>query len=421
MPHNKPSFKSLYCCLFRKNKAYRQHCHPINNQKNILFVNFYILIYITVKIYKKENIMIDKLKIIGFILCMAVPAFGQAQTPSAGVWENGTVTAKIIADPVTGMARFGSTSSAVDVDIFTSRHLFLSNDNGLGPTPRLTLNSNGKIGINTVTPQKVFEVQTLANDTAAFGRTLAIGEWTGIQLGYLEPWNSFYRKSAIVFQRTDATAARGKLMFLNNTAADASPAGVGDAKLTISENGDIGIGTTAPSSTLHLDVASGPVIRLSRGNKASRFDLETNGTNLMIGPRDSGDLILTSGAFIEGLRLKSNGNVGIGTSFPSEKLTVKGGILASKIKVVPAAEIPDFVFDPNYRLQTLDKLRTFIKTYRHLPNVPSEKEFKKLKALDIFQMDMKLLEKIEELTLYLLQADQRISALERLLKEAKRL
>jgi hypothetical protein len=440
---------------------------------------------------------------------LSLPLFGQVQNPSSGVygiteptaldsqlflkntgtagiarWQsiggNGAVINQVIADPVTGLARFGSISSAIDVDVFTSRNLFLSNDNGAGPTPRFTLSSNGKIGINTITPQKVFEVQTPASDTAAFGRTLAVGEWTGIQVGYLEPWNSFYRKSAIVFQRTDATAARGKLMLLNNTAADATSVGVNDARLTISDNGNVGVGTTAPSATLHVDVAdgpiirlsrghngnrfdletngenlkvgprdsgdlllasgafaegmrlksngnvgigtsdptatlhvqvaSGPVIRLSRGNDGNRFDLESNGTDLILGPRDSGDLVLASGAFVEGVRLKSNGNVGIGVSNPTTKLVVNGSITCKEV-IVTLNGFADFVFSPTYNLKALPDVNTFVKTYRHLPDFPSEKEVLS-KGMSIGKMQVKLVQKIEELTLYAIEAEKKNKALE---------
>jgi hypothetical protein len=124
----------------------------------------------------KKNPMKNKVRAAIAVLSMMCTAlFAQVQNPSSGVygitestasdsqlflkntgttgiarWQsiggNGAVINQVIADPVTGLARFGSISSAIDVDVFTSRNLFLSNDNGAGPTPRFTLSSNGKIG-----------------------------------------------------------------------------------------------------------------------------------------------------------------------------------------------------------------------------------------------------------------------------------
>ncbi len=74
--------------------------------------------------------------------------------------------------------------------------------------------------------------------------------------------------------------------------------------------------------------------------------------------------------------------------------------------------IPDYVFDPSYKLLSLNELKTYITTNKHLPNIPSAKEYEERGELDLGELNRKLLEKVEELTLYILQLEERTKALE---------
>ena len=65
------------------------------------------------------------------------------------------------------------------------------------------------------------------------------------------------------------------------------------------------------------------------------------------------------------MTLRSDGNVGIGTTTPNNKLEVNGTIRSQKVKV-EATRWPDFVFAPNYKLRTLNELEAYIKTNQHL-------------------------------------------------------
>jgi hypothetical protein len=73
--------------------------------------------------------------------------------------------------------------------------------------------------------------------------------------------------------------------------------------------------------------------------------------------------------------------------------------------------IPDYVFKSDYNLMPLNELRTYIKTNSHLPNIPSAKEME-ASEVDLGEMNRLLLEKTEELTLYILQLEERIKSLE---------
>jgi hypothetical protein len=99
--------------------------------------------------------------------------------------------------------------------------------------------------------------------------------------------------------------------------------------------------------------------------------------------------------------INSAGNVGIGTGTPAEKLSVKGKIRAQEIKV-EAANWPDYVFAKDYQLPSLTETENHIKEKGHLPGIPSAEEVK-ANGVELGEMNAKLLKKIEELTLYLIE------------------
>ncbi|KAB5483649.1 tail fiber protein [Flagellimonas hadalis] len=106
----------------------------------------------------------------------------------------------------------------------------------------------------------------------------------------------------------------------------------------------------------------------------------------------------------------NNGDVGIGTTSPDSKLTVKGKIHAEEVKVDLSVPGPDYVFKEGYDLKTLEEVQNYIKQHGHLPNIPSAKEME-VNGILLAEMNMKLLEKIEELTLYTLEQEKKIEAM----------
>jgi hypothetical protein len=96
------------------------------------------------------------------------------------------------------------------------------------------------------------------------------------------------------------------------------------------------------------------------------------------------------------------------------RLLVKGGMITEKIKVAVAgtADWADYVFEPSYKRMSLEEVEKFVKENKHLPNVPSADEIVK-NGVDLAKTDAKLLEKIEELTLYIIELNKKITALEK--------
>lgn len=108
---------------------------------------------------------------------------------------------------------------------------------------------------------------------------------------------------------------------------------------------------------------------------------------------------------IERMRISPFGDVGIGTSSPKNKLDVKGKIRAEE--VIIETGWADFVFDKDYHLRTLQDVENHINAYKHLPDIPSAKEVEE-NGVSLGEMQAKLLQKIEELTLYVIEHSKEI-------------
>ncbi len=176
------------------------------------------------------------------------------------------------------------------------------------------------------------------------------------------------------------------------------------------QTGNVGIGTTAPEEKLH--VLGDALIEQTNG-RSIKIDgyhgIETSGQthwlhlnrysddNVAIGYNSTANVYLVQGG----------GNVGIGTTAPDSKLTVKGKIHAEEVKIDLSVPAPDYVFTKDYELLTLNEVQQHIAEKGHLPNIPSAKELE-THGVELGVMNMKLLEKIEELMLYTIAQEEKI-------------
>lgn len=106
-----------------------------------------------------------------------------------------------------------------------------------------------------------------------------------------------------------------------------------------------------------------------------------------------------------------SGNVGIGTDdTKGYKFAVNGDAMFTRVKVKAFSSWPDYVFSEDYQLPALAEVANFIKEHKHLPEIPSAAEVEK-EGLDLGEMNKKLLQKVEELTLYLIDMKKEINQL----------
>jgi hypothetical protein len=140
-------------------------------------------------------------------------------------------------------------------------------------------------------------------------------------------------------------------------------------------------------------------------------------TPLIKGEFDNKNLKVNTGATVsQTVGFLAVGNFDAAFAMPSPtntyRLIVEGGIITEKIKVAVkgSPDWADYVFEPSYKLMPLDKVESFVKENKHLPNVPSADEMAK-NGLDVMQTSAKLMEKIEELTLYMIEMNKEIKAL----------
>jgi hypothetical protein len=196
-------------------------------------------------------------------------------------------------------------------------------------------------------------------------------------------------------------------------------------KMRLTKDGKVGIGTRNPLTTLYLQndnktYSSTLTLKNTTNDIAARAGLtmendaghQTYFYKQASGNYDANDNILYSAegntriytGGEERFRIAVNGNIGIGTSSPADKLSVNGNIRAKEIKV-ETSNWPDYVFHNDYDLRSLTALKAYIELHHHLPEMPSEKEIIK-EGLDLGKINNLLLRKVEELTLYLIEKDE---------------
>ncbi|QJW92390.1 bZIP transcription factor [Spirosoma taeanense] len=215
-----------------------------------------------------------------------------------------------------------------------------------------------------------------------------------------------------------------------------------NAKVTVSNavvlgatDASVGIGTTAP--TARLEVASGTnglsglkFTNLTSANtsaiNSSKFlTVDATGNvilaNYVSGARAGAEATASSA---EGLWVRTGRTLqsregdaviigtGVGRTPAEYNLFVSKGILTEKVKVAVrnSRDWSDYVFAPDYQLKPLAEVERYVKANQHLPGVPSAEQVVQ-EGVDMARMDAKLLEKIEELTLYVVQINKKVEQL----------
>jgi hypothetical protein len=207
---------------------------------------------------------------------------------------------------------------------------------------------------------------------------------------------------------------------------------LGDTLLRVRDDGRMGIGYNGPSYGRTLNMG-GTGINFYTPNEA-----DFGGA---IFPTDTSLILWSdSGPNNYVVLQPSWGNVGIGTYTPNAKLhlngamllgsnaarvaagyslSVDGKIIAEEVKVQSSTSWPDYVFAKDYKLMPLEELEKSIQQNKHLPNIPAAAEVEK-EGISLGEMNKKLMEKVEELTLYIIELNKKHKALETKLQQVEK-
>jgi len=299
---------------------------------------------------------------------------------------------------------------------------------------RMRITQNGRVAIGTtITGKAKFSLGgSVSNTTAIFGND-ARGVATIIDnpaIAFNNYYNSGWKAIGAGYGGwVGIDYASGAMQFATSTYgikdADVTPS----VKMVMTNAGYVGIGTTSPSSLLHVagnETLAGN-LTFTAGTQSIQFanpgttpapmmymfsSGTTNTTRMVIAHSpsfptwglqytDNGDQFDFLGAGTSRMSINlSNGNVGIGVASPVYKLEVCGTIRAKEVRVETGW--CDYVFENNYKLRTIAELEQYINDNKHLPGIAPASDVEK-NGLKVAEMNKAMMEKIEELTLYVIQ------------------
>ena len=186
-------------------------------------------------------------------------------------------------------------------------------------------------------------------------------------------------------------------------------------------NGNVGVGTSDPGARLHvsggievlrLESSSDPLFSFYSGTTYKAW-MQAFGDDFYITNRMTGRLRLRT-SNVDRLVIEGNGNVVIGatTGATGYKLSVNGKMACEEILIDDKNYWPDYVFNKDYNLLSIEELEKNIKDNKHLPGLPSADEVSENGGYHVGEIQKKMLEKIEELSLYIIDLNKRIKILE---------
>jgi len=264
---------------------------------------------------------------------------------------------------------------------------------GYGFSDHLVINSSGYTGVGLNNPYTRFHIRNGASGvSSAHTNGLTIENNSDVGINLLSPNSNMGR----IYFGDPQSFTTGSIEYVHN--GDFFKFRTNNSeKFRITSDGKIGVGTVSPQYSMDV-----------HGNVRAKQHLITGGdlSNGRVYIRDIGGnqkILLQS----DGVSYFNSGNVGIGTSTPQSKLAVNGQIRATEVKVLAEISVPDYVFETDYKLRTLQETKEYITENKHLPEIPSAAEIGE-NGIDLGDMNMKLLKKIEELTLYLIEQNKEI-------------
>jgi hypothetical protein len=276
---------------------------------------------------------------------------------------------------------------------------------------RMMIDSNGYVGIGTTAPTSRLDLRSNNGDylLANFRNTSTTGDRSAL-LG-LQSGNSTGATQWLmgVGGTSNGLGFTGNQFYLENTNKG--------ARMSIDSFGAFkfsAAGSTQNGSTLNIGGKDNqPEASVSFNTNGEFFNMSVNTSGqLQFTPNNHVPTTGTPAMIIDD---ESGGRVAIGSvaSMPTGyKLFVEDGILTERLKVAVngSGNWADYVFADDYKLMPLEEVEAFVNQNKHLPNVPSADEMAET-GIDVAKVDAKLMEKIEELTLYMIEMKKEIKSL----------
>ncbi len=281
--------------------------------------------------------------------------------------------------------------------------------------------NTGNVGIGTTTPWDKLDVRG-----GILGYSATAPAYLNLQSDYSDAFILLCKKpdyqSYIRYQSGASIKIKTGLIYTDDYSIGD---GVGNIWTTVKQtNGYVGIGTTSPANKLDIQgptSASLPTVRVNTADNGAEINIGVDASSVgWTGSTNATDFAIKTGG-TDRLHINySTGNVGIGTTNPGTyKLAVNGTVKVKEI-VASTQGWPDFVFDENYQPTQLAELEQFIKANKHLPDLPSAKEIND-NGVQLGEMQAKLLQKFEEMTLYMIELQKQNEALKQNVAELKRM
>ena len=206
--------------------------------------------------------------------------------------------------------------------------------------------------------------------------------------------------------------------------------------LVVKTNGRIGIGTDNPVEAVQIghkfvihnggtkvigynwNYENGSAKYITNGY-SSQIRFGANGTlSFVVSPSGSAGQNITDEKYA--IHITNDGKIGIGTTNTSGyDLAIKGTVVAQDVTVKEYYNWPDFVFSNEHNILPIPELENYIKRNKHLPGIPSAKEVKE-NGLKLGEMNKLLLQKVEELTLYIIQQQKEIEKLKKEVENSRK-